>query len=88
MELTQWFKLFYNQNIANDSSNIVEEDDQESETIYWLPKDEIIESLKSERDFYYSKLRELELLMGNTKLNSSVKEAINSILHYRPENVQ
>ena len=85
--MTQWFKLFYNEN-DGDEVTVNTADDAESETIYWLPKDEIIESLKSERDFYYSKLRELELLMGNTKISSGVKDAINSILHYRPENVQ
>lgn len=61
--------------------------DAESETIYWLPKDEIIESLKSERDFYYSKLHELELLMENTKINPNIKEAINDILFYQSDNI-
>ena len=79
--MTQWFKLLYNENVIRDGNDSLSEinDDIEPETIYWLPKDEIIDSLKFERDFYFSKLHELELIITRINLHPTLKGACEKI---------
>lgn len=88
LELTQWFKLFYNQNVIREVNDSLSEinDEIEAETIYWLPKDEIIESLMFERDFYYSKLHEFELMMKKINIQPIIKSAICDIIFFESDN--
>ena len=44
----------------------------------------VVQSLTIERDFYYSKLHEMELLIEKANFNPQVKEAINQILQFKP----
>ena len=78
--------MFYDENMTDDNitESVVE---TEKSSLKWLPKDDIIEALQSERNFYFSKLRELEILMKDSRINEPVREAVCSILK-QPENAQ
>ena len=53
---------------------------QPEKNIFWTAEDEIIESLKSERDLYFSKLVELEVLLKDAKISPILKESFTTIL--------
>ena len=76
LELTQWFKLLYNMNCKKQQG--------EDEMIPKQTGENVVQSLTIERDFYYSKLHEMELLIEKAHFNPQVKEAINRILQFKP----
>ena len=85
LELTQWLKLINDENCEGSCSQSVVSEAEE-EKIFWLQKEEILDSLKKERNFYFSKLREIEILLGKINLDEKINEAFSCILQAKPEN--
>ena len=56
----------------------------EAEVISEQTEENVVQSLTRERDFYYSKLHEMELLIEKANFNPQVKDAINQILQFKP----